>query len=205
MKPTEMLVEEHHLIRQALESLSLVVQKMEGGETVSREFFEKSIEFVRLFADKFHHFKEEYLMFIRLSEKKKNEIDSQIDVLRYQHDRGRNHVIEIENALDGYYKNPDGVQATIIIENLASYISLLRQHIHREDYIFYPMADEAFSPEEHGNWNSMLFCTAHCSITIACLLLCIVQMLNARLILDQCIWLTLWLHCGVIDLDTIGQ
>ena len=34
------------------------------------------------------------------------------------------------------------------MENLASYVALLRRHIHKEDYVFYPMAQQTLSDEE---------------------------------------------------------
>ena len=147
MKPTEMLANEHKLIRQALDSFSLAVEKLEREEKPPKEFFEKGVDFVRNFADKYHHFKEEYLMFGRLAEKKNGELDAQIDALRYQHDRGRDLIGEISNALDGYSRG-ENAPTTILLENLAAYVSLLRSHIHKEDHAFYPMVDEELSEEE---------------------------------------------------------
>jgi hemerythrin-like domain-containing protein len=141
MKPTEILVSEHNLIRQALESCSLAVEKLESGEKPPMEFFEKAVEFARTFSDKFHHHKEEYLMFGRLAQRKNGQIDAQIDSLRYQHDRGRDLIAEITQSLTRYSEGQDP-QATIILEDMAAYVSLLRHHIHREDYVFYPMVDK---------------------------------------------------------------
>ena len=147
MKPTQILVDEHNLIRQAIDNFALAVEKLERDERPPKEFFEKGVDFVRNFADKHHHFKEEYLMFGRLAEKKKGKLDAQIDSLRYQHDRGRDLIGEIAGAIDGYSRGEDA-QTTILLENLAAYVSLLRSHIHKEDHGFYPMVDEALSEDE---------------------------------------------------------
>ncbi|MBI4833025.1 MAG: hemerythrin domain-containing protein [Candidatus Lindowbacteria bacterium] len=147
MKPTEILREEHNLIRQALDNFEMAVEKLENGEKPAKEFFEKAIEFARLFSDKFHHYKEEYLMFGRLAQKKNGALDAQIDALRYQHDRGRDLVAEISQSLPRYAQGQDP-QATIIMEDLAAYISLLRHHIHREDHVFYPMVDKELSASD---------------------------------------------------------
>lgn len=147
MKPTELLIEEHNLIRQALESMGLAIDKLETGERPPVEFFEKAVDFTRNFSDKFHHYKEEYLMFGRLAQMKKGELDAQVDALRYQHDRGRDLIAEISNALDGYAQGEDA-RTTILLENLAAYVSMLRRHIHREDYVFYPMVDDVLSAED---------------------------------------------------------
>lgn len=147
MKPTEILVEEHNLIRQALESMALGVERLEVGERPPVEFFEKAIGFTRNFSDKFHHYKEEYLMFGRLAQKKDGAMDAQIDALRYQHDRGRDLISAISNALDGYARDEDA-STTIVIENLAAYTSMLRRHIHKEDNLFYPLVDSSLSEED---------------------------------------------------------
>jgi hemerythrin-like domain-containing protein len=147
MKPTEILAGEHSLIRQALDNFSLSVVKLETGERPSKEFFEGAVQFARVFADKYHHFKEEYLMFGLLAQKKNGELDSQIDSLKHQHERSRNLVSAMANSIDGYVRGDDA-HATLLLENMAAYTSLLRHHIHREDHVFYPMVDKELSQAE---------------------------------------------------------
>jgi hemerythrin-like domain-containing protein len=144
MRPTEMLVNEHGVIRQALDSMSLALEKLENGERPPTKFFEKAVEFARAFSDKFHHHKEEYLMFGRLAQKKKGKLDAQIDSLRYQHERGRGIINEIEHSLSAYSEGEDAT-TIILMENVAAYTALLRHHIHREDHVFYPMVDKELS------------------------------------------------------------
>jgi len=102
MDPIEILMNEHGLIRSYLDNLNKAVVKLENGEKPPRAFFEKAVAFSREFADKFHHFKEEHLMFVRLAAKKRGAVDAQIDALRYQHERGRELVTQIEGSLAGY-------------------------------------------------------------------------------------------------------
>jgi len=147
MQPIEILANEHRLIRQALDSFSLATNKMEQGINPPVEFFEKAVDFARTFIDKRHHFKEEYLMFGRLAERHQSELDAQIEALRHQHDHGREFISEMANALDGYAKGKDA-QVTIMIENLASLVTLYRHHIHREDHVFFPMVENDLSQEE---------------------------------------------------------
>ncbi len=147
MNPTEMLMDEHRLIRQGLDNFRLATQKMEQGINPPAQFFEKAVDFGRSFVDKYHHFKEEYLMFGRLAEKHKSELDGQIEALRYQHERGREFLNEMAAALDGYSKGKDA-QITIMLENLSSFTSLIRHHIHREDQVFFPMVEEDLTQSE---------------------------------------------------------
>ena len=147
MKATEILTREHALILQALQSLSRARKKIEENQQLSREFFEKALIFFREFADQFHHFKEEYLMFGLLALKKDGAFDGSIGSLRFQHERCRACIDEISNALDSY-ADGDDIATTRLLESLAAYISLLRRHIYEEDHIFFKMAEKELSKEE---------------------------------------------------------
>ena len=147
MRPLDVLRNEHGLIRQFLDNLDLAVEKMESDELPPREFFEDALRFARTFADEFHHIKEEHVMFVRLAQKHNGAIDGQIDALRHQHERARNYLSALSDALDGYAaKQP--IQISQVLENVAAYVSLLRNHIHKEDHVFYPLVAEVLSPEE---------------------------------------------------------
>ena len=146
----DILVLEHGLIRNFLDILSIAVEKLEKSEKPPRDFFEKAIEFARYFIDQFHHFKEEHVLFTQLAQKKGGTLDGEIGSLRHQHERGRNHIADIASALDGYAKGNE-IHTSTLLENLSAYISLLRRHIHKEDYTYYQMVKQEFSAKElHG-------------------------------------------------------
>jgi hemerythrin-like domain-containing protein len=147
MKSVDILIREHGLIRQALDTLSLAKETLEKGQRPPRTFFEKAVEFSKSFSDRFHHFKEEFLMFGLLSQIKEGRYDSEIGVLKYQHERGRKFIDQIEQSIEGY-ADGDLFATTTLLENLASYISLLKLHIHCEDHIFFQMVKKALSAEE---------------------------------------------------------
>jgi len=147
MRPMEVLRNEHGLIRQYLDNLALAVGMLEDGERPPREFFDKAVQFARAFPDGVHHFKEELVLFVRLAQKHGGEIDGQIDALRQQHERARNHISAIDLALDGYDAGQP-IPTSDLIENVAAYIALLRNHIHIEDHVFFPMAQEKLTAEE---------------------------------------------------------
>ena len=147
MKSLEIMKKEHRLIRHALDIASAAKEKLEAGERPPHEFFEKAVEFSRTFADKFHHFKEEYLMFGLLAGKKDGLYDGEIGALRYQHERCRKCIDLIENSIHGYSQR-DAIATTMLLENLASYISLLKLHIYIEDHIFFPMVEKELSEDE---------------------------------------------------------
>jgi hemerythrin-like domain-containing protein len=147
MKATEILTREHALILQALRSLSRAQKKLEENQQLPIEFFEKALVFLREFADQFHHFKEEYLMFGLLALKKEGAFDGPIGSLRFQHERCRACIDEISSSLEGY-ADGDDIATTKLLENLAAYVSLLRRHIYEEDQIFFKMVEKELSKEE---------------------------------------------------------
>jgi len=147
MDPIETLSNEHGLIRQFLDVLSMAAEKIETGQRPSEAFFEKGVEFARTFADHYHHFKEEHVLFVQLAQKKQGEVDAQLEALRYEHERGRLLVTGIEAALPGY-ANQDPIKTGELLENIAAYASLLRHHIHVEDHVFYPMARKTLTELE---------------------------------------------------------
>jgi hemerythrin-like domain-containing protein len=147
MKAIDILSREHDLILEVLENLAWARDKIESEASPPREFFEMALKFLREFADKFHHFKEEYLLFGLLALKKEGNFDGPIGALRYQHERCRNCINQMSRALDGYVNGED-IAITSLLENLAAYVSLLRRHIHQENNTFFPMAAKELSKQE---------------------------------------------------------
>ncbi len=147
MKATQILGKEHALILQALEQLKAARAKLEQKEHPPVVFFQKAVLFSQNFADRFHHFKEEFLMFGLLAHKKEGKLDADIGALRYQHERCRLAIDTVNRALKGYARG-DEMAATTLLENVAAYISLLTRHIYIEDHIFFPMIETILSPEE---------------------------------------------------------
>ena len=147
MDPQNTLSAEHGLIRQFLDNLGLAAEMLERGDRPSPVFFEHAVKFAREFADAYHHFKEEHVMFVLLAQKKQGKIDGQLEALRYQHERGRHFVSEMSQALAAYAANsPTGTER--MLESTAAYVALLRHHIHREDHVFFPLAWKEFSPHD---------------------------------------------------------
>lgn len=147
MDAIDVLKAEHGLIRLYLNNLALALQKMERREHVSRVFFEHAVAFAREFIDTYHHFKEEKQMFALLVGKRNGELDAPVRALGRQHENGREHIAAIDDALFGYEKEQE--KATLdLLEHLAAYVSLQRQHIHREDHQLFPLVREILTDEE---------------------------------------------------------
>ncbi len=150
MRATEILANEHSLILKALETFTIAKEKLENGDCPEATFFEKAVLFSKNFSDQFHHFKEEYLLFGLLAQKKDGALDLAMGALRYQHERNRFFIKNIEQSIPGYDPKNE-IAITTILENLAPYISILRRHIHQEDHLFFKLADQELTQAEHDS------------------------------------------------------
>lgn len=147
MNAIEILGEEHELIKSGLDLLTTAAEKIVRNQNPPPEFFEKAATFTRDFTNKFHHYKEEIVMFGLLAQKHSGEIDPELERLRDQHEILRNYISEISDSLDGYSKNIDA-EVRRLHRNLGDYIETLRRHIHAEDKIFYPLVQKTLSADE---------------------------------------------------------
>jgi hemerythrin-like domain-containing protein len=132
------LVEEHGQIKRFLAVLPAVIDRFDARSEADRDLVRDGLDFVRSYADRFHHAKEEDILFACF--------DPCLDILkamREDHERGRAHVQAAGEALarcDG-----EGIAA-----NLLGYAGVLAEHIKKEDEILYPWMDRNLSVRQVG-------------------------------------------------------
>ncbi len=136
MKPTDILKDEHRVILKALDIIDFISELVEKGGSYAVEDIRRLIDFIRNFADRCHHAKEENLLFKSMVEYGVPEKGGPIEVMLYEHELGRKYVKNMEKALID--KTPSVVT---FINNARLYTSLLREHINKEDNILYMIAD----------------------------------------------------------------
>ena len=147
MNPIKALVKEHEYILQFLDQLDEAAQRIVRDKGPSREFFEEAMNISREFADKFHHYKEEYVMFGLLAQKKNGTLDGEIERHRNQHEQCRDLIQKITDSLDGYTQKLDS-KTRVLHRNLSDYVQTLRNHIRSENEVFFPMVQEALTDSE---------------------------------------------------------
>ncbi len=136
--PMKALVEEHRYILRFLAVLPAVIDRFDARSEADRALVRDGLDFVRSYADRFHHAKEEDILFACF--------DPGLDILkamRQDHERGRAHVRAAGEALarsDG-----EGIAA-----NLHGYAGGLAEHIKKEDEILYPWMDRNLSMRQVG-------------------------------------------------------
>ena len=136
--PVKKLVDEHVLIKRLLALIPSIVEFTESSLKVDKNLILGCVDFIRTYADKYHHMKEEDILFKYIDEKA--EI---IQVMYKDHDIGRGYV---RQAVEGAEKN----NKTQVKENLLAYRELLTQHIKKEDEILYPWIDRQLSTTQVG-------------------------------------------------------
>ena len=147
--PTQVLMAEHELILEALDAVEKKVAAIRAGTAPDRTYFEKVVAFLREFADKCHHGKEENLLFKRMTERGFPVQSGPIAVMLSEHEAGRAY---IRGIAEGAAKlGTDPAAANQIVENARGYIDLLRAHIGKENNVLFPMADRALTPEDQAH------------------------------------------------------
>ena len=144
MYATNDLRTEHRAVERMLAVFEAAAHRLEQGERVRPEVFRQAVDFVRNFADRCHHGKEEQNLFPRLEARGVARQGGPIGVLLLEHDQGRAYVGAIAGAIDAY--EADGQSAaSVIAKNARGYVDLLRQHVAKEDNVLFPMADRVLS------------------------------------------------------------
>ena len=136
--PIKKLVDEHALIKRWIALIPDVIEGLDLSSPRDRQIISDGVDFIRSYADKYHHAKEEEILF--------KYFDENLDIVKTMledHTTGRNHVKAIVEALERKDKKA-------IVEHLAGYKDLLTEHVKREDEILYPWMDRSFSVSQVG-------------------------------------------------------
>lgn len=138
---TQILSNEHQYILKVISAALNECEEVENGKKPDVEFFQKTISFIKNYADKFHHAKEEDILFKAMLENADGLHCNPIPVMLHEHQESRYYLQGMEQGLAE--NNPSK-----LIENTRAYGFLLQQHIYKEDNVLYPMAEEALTDEQ---------------------------------------------------------
>lgn len=143
-KAADVLKHEHRLIEKVL---SVLEEFAADPQTGSFQAWGKVLEFIREFADKCHHLKEEKIFFPALEGHGVSVAGGPLGVMLEEHELGRAYVKEMREALERWKKGEEDAKAALS-ENARAYLRLLKDHIQKEDEVLFVMADEVFTDEE---------------------------------------------------------
>jgi hemerythrin-like domain-containing protein len=141
MQATDILMEEHRVIERVLTSLERAAVGLDRGEPVRPGFFIDAADFVKGFADGCHHKKEEGVLFTALVDAGLPQQTGPVAVMLSEHDQGRAFTRGMREAAERLAAG-DVAARSEVVKNALGYVSLLRQHIGKEDQVLFPMAGQ---------------------------------------------------------------
>jgi hemerythrin-like domain-containing protein len=136
-KAIDDLKHEHEAILSALRILDTINDGIAGGTKPDRSDLSNFIGFLKEFADKCHHGKEEGILFPALVASGMSEQSGPIAVMLAEHAQGRDYIRQMDQAIAS---GPDDVTFRYAARG---YSSLLKNHIQKENNVLFPMAEDA--------------------------------------------------------------
>jgi hemerythrin-like domain-containing protein len=134
--PTQILREEHRVILRALVLLEVAAGRLEAGRALPAGWWERLLEWLRAFADRNHHAKEETHLFPALTRAGVPAAGGPVGVMLEEHAEGR-------ALIERMAQSPAATRAAAA----RRYAQLLRDHIDKENGVLLPLADAVLGPE----------------------------------------------------------
>lgn len=142
------LMIEHRLIERMLSVIKKVLAKIESEHQADPVFVDIAVDFIRIYADRTHHGKEEDILFRELDKKPLNGKDRKImNELVEEHVFGRQTTKALVEA-NTRYRNGDETALPEIAAQLKILTEFYPRHIEKEDSVFFPAARTYFTDKE---------------------------------------------------------
>jgi len=151
MMPIGPLMVEHRLIERMIKLMDVELQKIKQENKADADFIDIAVDFLRTYADRCHHGKEEDILFRDLARKQlSDEHKKTIDELIKEHALGRNNVKKLIAAKDRYVGG-DKNALSDIIANMEILVKFYPRHIEKEDKHFFIPCMDYFTEKERDN------------------------------------------------------
>jgi hemerythrin-like domain-containing protein len=148
MMPIGPLMIEHRLIERMIELMKREAQQAEKEKQVNPRFIEAATHFIKAYADRCHHGKEEDILFRELKKKDiSNEHKKILDELVQEHKWGRETTAKLVDANTRYTKG-DEEALPEIAHCIRLLIDFYPKHIEKEDKHFFLPVMKYFSEQE---------------------------------------------------------
>lgn len=142
------LMIEHRLIERMLANVKNLLVLVAQTKKIDPLLVDKAVDFIRTYADRTHHGKEEDILFRDLNYKELAEIDRQVmNELIEEHVFGRKTTKALVEA-NTRYRNGDSSALRDIVSCLNTLVDFYPKHIEKEDKIFFPASRAYFSETE---------------------------------------------------------
>jgi hemerythrin-like domain-containing protein len=133
------LMNDHEAILSALDIFTKILDSNKAKASVNAQEMTDFVNFLKEFADKCHHGKEEGMLFPAMIAAGVPDHGGPIGVMMTEHVQGRKLIHDMDEALEGV------VDQARLEKAGRDYIDLLRAHIQKENMILFPMADRVLN------------------------------------------------------------
>jgi hemerythrin-like domain-containing protein len=148
MKPRGLLMIEHRLIEKMLKKVEQVILPIDRQKGIDPVLVDTLVDFIRIYADRTHHGKEEDLLFKALEQKKMSaEEQAMMGDLVKEHQTARATVRDLVEAKKKFEQGDRSALETLE-EKLYFLIRFYPVHIVKEDRVFFENTEKYFSPSE---------------------------------------------------------
>lgn len=148
MKPRGPLMIEHRLIEKMIAVIKDQMSVMREQSRVDPVFIDAAVDFIRIYADKTHHGKEEDILFRDLAAKNMSDEDKRgMQELVDEHVFARKKVAELVRAKEDYVAGHKEELDTVL-DRLTTLVEFYPEHIRREDEVFFPDTEKYFTRDE---------------------------------------------------------
>jgi len=142
------LMIEHRLIERMISIIKDVLAQIESTRKVDPVFVDTAVDFIRTYADRTHHGKEEDILFQDLSKRALSAKDQQVmEELIEDHVFARQTTKALVEA-NTRYRNGDKSALADIADRLRTHAKFYPKHIEKEDKVFFPAVRAYFTDEE---------------------------------------------------------
>jgi hemerythrin-like domain-containing protein len=139
---------EHRLIERMITLVEQKLEKIQTTNQVDPFFIDIVVDFIRIYADRTHHGKEEDILFKKLANKQISDQDRRImDELVDEHVLGRMTTKELVEA-NAQYRMGEKSALAVIVSKLRRLVDFYPKHIEKEDKVFFPAYMQYLSDEE---------------------------------------------------------
>lgn len=148
MRPTGLLMIEHRLIERIIPLIKQELLRLNKTNQVNAFFVANTIYFMRAYADRAHHGKEEDILFRELARKNlRGEHKTIMNELIEEHREGRKLVTGLAASLSGYQEG-DLKRGSDVYYYLSELTKFYPAHLEKEDRLFFYPIHQYFSPSE---------------------------------------------------------
>ena len=142
------LMIEHRLIERMISLIKDALAQIQSTRKVDPLLVDTAVDFIRMYADRTHHGKEEDILFRDLSKRPLSAEDQRVmDELIQEHVFGRQTTKALVEA-NTRYRNGDASALAEIADNLRTLVEFYPKHIEKEDKVFFPASRAYFTDEE---------------------------------------------------------